>query len=265
MSIITARYISFLILLLLLVVSCTDSKDPDTYRVLEVIDGDTIIIDHHKADRVRYLGINTPEMLRDDSPGDPFSIESTLFNKKLVLGKDVTLEIDEEKYDPYGRLLAYVFVDGKFVNEELVREGFARSFFIGPNRKYENRINKAQQEAQKDKIGIWGSPDSFKTPKDNRDFLIKPFQAGEYINDRVVVRGKIDRIKKNSSKVMVLSIEDNLDIVFFKDSLSNFRFFKIDPAYDYVGNPVEVIGRVTMHRGSPQIVVSHPSVIRVLN
>ena len=56
-----------------------------------------------------------------------------------------------------------------------------------------------------------------------------------------------------------------LDIVFFKDSLENFRFFKIDPAYDYIGKPVEVIGRVTMYRGSPQIIVSHPIVIRELN
>lgn len=259
------RYKTYFILFLFVFFSCTAPNDTETFRVLEVTDGDTIIIDHPKADRVRYLGINTPEMQRDDSPGDPFSYESTLFNEQLVQGKDIRLEIDKEKYDPYGRLLAYVFVDGKFVNEELVREGLARSFFIGPNRKYETRINRAQEEAQKAKKGIWGDPASFKTPADNGDFLIKPFQAREYVNDRVVVRGKIDSIKKNSPKVMVLSIEDNLDIVFFKDSLSNFRFFKIDPAYDYVGKPVEVIGRVTMHRGSPQIVVSHPSVIRVLN
>ena len=181
-----------------------------------------------------------------------------------MLGKDVTLEIDEEKYDPYGRLLAYVFIDGKFVNEELVREGLARSFFIGPNRKYEQRIYKAQKEAQKNKKGIWGNPDSFTTPSENKEFLIKPHQARDYINDRVVVRGKISKLKKINSKVLVLSIENDLDIVFFKDSLENFRFFKIDPAYDYIGKPVEVIGRVTMHRGSPQIVVSHPSVIREL-
>jgi len=261
---ITVYYRSLLIFFLFLVASCGYSKDPDKYRVLEVIDGDTISIDHPKVQRVRYLGINTPEKLYPNSPGDPFSAESTYFNEQLVLGKDVTLEIDEEKYDPYGRLLAYVFIDGKFVNEELVREGLARSFFIGPNRKYEQRIYKAQKEAQKNKKGIWGSPDSFTTPSENKEFLIKPHQARDYINDRVVVRGKISKLKKINSKVLVLSIENDLDIVFFKDSLENFRFFKIDPAYDYIGKPVEVIGRVTMHRGSPQIVVSHPSVIREL-
>jgi len=261
----TVRYNSYLILILFVFVSCVSSNDTDTYRVLQVIDGDTVIIDHPKVDRVRYLGINTPEKLHPESPGDPFSAESTKFNKQLVLGKDVTLEIDEEKYDPYGRLLAYVFIDGKLVNEELVREGLARTFFIGPNRKYENRINKAQKEAQKSRKGLWGNPEKFKTPKENKDFLIKSYQARDYINDRVVVRGKISRMKKNSSKVLVLSIENDLDIVFFKDSLENFRFFRIDPVYDYIGKPVEVIGRVTMHRGSPQIVVSHPSVIRELN
>jgi len=261
----TASYRQYLILVLILIVSCGNSNEADTYRVLKVIDGDTVIIDHPKVERVRYLGIDTPETLKPDSPGDPFSKQATVFNERLVLGKDVTLEIDEEKYDPYGRLLAYVFIDGILVNEELVREGLARAFFIGPNRKYESRIYKAQREAQNNKKGIWGSPESFKTPKDNKKFLIKPFQAREYVNDRVVVRGKINIMKKNNSKVMVLSLENDLDIVFFKDSLENFRFFKIDPAYDYIGKPVEVIGRVTMYRGSPQIIVSHPSVIRELN
>ena len=262
---ITVRYTQYLILFIILLISCTHSKDPETFRVLDVIDGDTIIIDHPKVERVRYLGINTPEKLNSDSPGDPFSLESTEFNEDLVLGKNVILETDEEKYDPYGRLLAYVFVDGKLVNEELVRSGLARAFFIGPNRKYQNRIYKAQKEAQKEGKGIWGDPEGFKYFPENKEFLIKSFQARNHINERVVVRGKIDGIKKNSAKVMVLGIGDDLDIVIFKDSLDNFRFFKIDPAYDYIGIPVEVIGRVTMHRGSPQIVVSHPSVIRVLN
>ncbi len=261
---ITARYKSYLILSLLIFISCVNSSEKETYTVLEVIDGDTVIIDHPKTERVRYLGINTPEKLHENSPGDPFSRESTRFNEQLVLGKKITIETDQEKYDPYGRLLAYVFIDGKLVNEELVRKGLARTFFIGPNRKYENRIYKAQKEAQNGKRGIWGDPDKFKTPGENKNFLIKPYEARDYINDRVVVRGKIDKIKKNSSKVLVLSIENDLDIVFFKDSLENFRFFKIDPAYDYVGKPVEVIGRVTMHRGSPQIVVSHPTVIKEL-
>ncbi len=260
----TVVYRKYLILFLIVLSGCVSSKEQDTYRVIDVIDGDTVIIDHPKAERVRYLGINTPEKLNPESPGDPFSNESTDLNRQLVLGKEVILETDEEKYDPYGRLLAYVFVDGKLVNEELVREGLARSFFIGPNRKYENRINKAQKEAQNSRKGIWSSPWNFKTPAENRDFLIKSYQARDYLNDRVVVRGKISNMKKNSSRVMVLSLEGDLDIVFFKDSLENFRFFKIDPLYDYIGKPVEVIGRVTMHRGSPQIVVSHPSVIKVL-
>ena len=262
---ITASYRKYLILFLILFVCCGNSNDADNYRVLEVVDGDTVIIDHPKVERVRYLGINTPEKLTPDSPGEPFSKESTAFNEKLVLGKDVTLEIDEEKYDPYGRLLAYVFIDGKLVNEVLVREGLARAFFIGPNRKYEKRIYEAQKEAQSKKIGIWGSPNNFKSLKENYKFLIKPFQARDYVHERVVVRGKIDSLKKINSKVMVLSLENDLNIVFFKDSLDNFRFFNIDPAYDYIGKPVEIIGRVTMYKGSPQIVVSHPSVIRELN
>lgn len=256
---------SYLIFFLFLVSSCSYSDSKETYRVSGVLDGDTVIIDHPKVKRLRYLGINAPETLTSYSPGDPYYFESTALNKKLVFGKEVTLEFDEEKYDSYGRLLAYVFVDGKLVNEELVREGLARAFFIGPNRKYEQRVYKAQSYAQEKRKGIWSNQAGNTKISRNREFLIKPENIKDFIHERVVVRGKITGEKKNNSKVLVLGLENDLDIVIFKDSIENFKFFSIDPATYYTGKPVEVIGKVTMYRGSPQIVISHPTVIRELN
>ena len=66
----TVSYRQYLILFLILFIACGNSKETETYRVLEVIDGDTVIIDHPKVERVRYLGINTPEKLTPDSPGE---------------------------------------------------------------------------------------------------------------------------------------------------------------------------------------------------
>jgi len=261
----SVSYKRYIIYFLLLLFSCDNTEGRDRFIVTDVVDGDTILINHPKIERLRYLGINAPENLTEESPGDPFSRESTYFNGTLVGGKKIRVEYDEEKYDPYGRLLGYVFVDDLLINEEIVRQGLARVLFIGPNRKYENRILNAQKEAQDSKRGIWGNPNGFTTPDDNKQFLIKTAKASNYIDQRVVVRGKINKLRKKNSKVTVLSMEDDLNLVFFNDTLDNFKFFGIEPANFYTGKPVEVIGRVKMYRGTPQIVVTHPISIRVLN
>ena len=232
------------------------------YTVDKVIDGDTVIVkelDPH----VRYLGIDSPEILTDDSPGDPLSEEAKRFNERLVYGKRVKLEFDREKYDPYGRVLAYVFVDGVFVNEELVRNGLARALVIKPNDRYADIIYRAEEEAKRERKGIWGNLSKLRPPPENINFLIKPFKASEHIGHRVVVRGKIVDYRK-SKKVLVLNMEGDLDIVIFSDNWDEFEFFGIAPERHYVGKPVEVIGRVTVYRGKPQIIVSHPISIRSL-
>ena len=117
-------------------------KSPDLaeHNVLNVIDGDTVIIDDDKKSRIRYLGIDTPEIAYQGSLGDPMSEEAKDFNAKLVQGKIVKLEFDEEKYDVYGRILAYVYVDDLLVNEELLKEGLATALIIEPNGMYSEII-----------------------------------------------------------------------------------------------------------------------------
>lgn len=241
----------------------TDLSGHDEYTVKGVIDGDSIILNDIESTNVRYLGINAPEVLTYDSPGESFSDEAKNLNENLVVGKKIRLEFDKERYDPYGRTLAYVFVDDVLVNEELVRKGFARAYIINPNDKYADRIIKAQEEAKLGRKGIWGDLYSLEPPGGNNDFLIKPSNASRYIDQRVVVRGKITKFRK-SDKVLVLKMDGQLDIVLFPGSLSNFRFFNIKPEEYYMGKPVEVIGKVKMYKGRPNIIVNHPISIRAL-
>jgi len=119
----------------------------DFKKVNYVIDGDTIVLEN--GEKVRYLGINAPEL------GQPYSSQALKLNKKLVLNKKVRLEFDIQKRDKYNRLLAYVWSGGVLVNEKLVKEGLAVSETIQPNVKYQDRILKAQQEARKNCRGIW--------------------------------------------------------------------------------------------------------------
>ena len=234
---------------------------PDEYEVAEVIDGDTIVINDSSHTPVRYIGIDTPEILTTDTPGEPFASQAKEFNKKILDGRKIRLEYDQERYDRYGRLLAYVFADDIFVNEELVKKGLADKLEIKPNLKYRDRIKKALADAQNAKIGIWSDHDKFATPKANKTFLIKPDRADNYIGQSVVVRGKITGYRK-SDKVLVLKIEDDLDIVIFRDDWENFAFFGIDPENYYPGSPVEAIGRVKLYKGRPEIIVSHPITLK---
>lgn len=115
--------------------------------VKRVIDGDTIELEDRT--RVRYIGIDTPETEQC------FWKEATEENKKLVEGKKIRLENDVQKQDKYGRTLAYVFAGGIFVNEELVRAGFAKVYTYPPDVKYTEKFVAAQKEARGEKLGLW--------------------------------------------------------------------------------------------------------------
>ncbi len=232
------------------------------YTVEEVIDGDTVIlagVDTH----VRYLGMDCPEIPVEDSPGDPFSIEAKNLNQGLVRGKKVRLEFDEEKYDDYGRMLAYVFVDGIFVNEYLTRKGLALAFIIKPNDKYASIIYQAEGKAKRERVGIWGNLGAVQRRSENQGSVIEPSQASRYIGQRVVVRGKITDFRK-SEKVLSLKMGDDMNVVIFSNDWENFKFFDINPENYFLGKQVEVIGRVKVYKGKTQIVISHPISIRVI-
>ena len=121
----------------------------DTDRVARVIDGDTIILSG--GERVRYIGIDTPEM----DPEEPFAVQATQANRELVEGKPVRLERDVSETDKYGRLLRYIWVDEKLVNLELVRLGLAEAKAYPPDVRYQSLLDAAETEAKLTGRGMW--------------------------------------------------------------------------------------------------------------
>jgi len=118
----------------------------DTFTVVRVIDGDTCVLENDE--RVRYLGINAPE------EGDAQFNEATQANNNLVAGKKVQLELQDPSRDRQGRLLAYIFVDEIFVNEELIRQGYAH--IQRPLAAiYRDRLLTTQKTAWQEALGIW--------------------------------------------------------------------------------------------------------------
>ena len=120
--------------------------------VTKVIDGDTIEIEG--GDRVRYIGIDTPETFDPRKKVQCFGRQASNKNKDLVGGKKVRLENDVNDTDKYGRLLRYVWVDETLINETLVKEGFAFSSPYPPDVKYQARLDEAQTFAQSKNLGL---------------------------------------------------------------------------------------------------------------
>lgn len=141
--------------------------DYSNVYVRRVVDGDTLQLE--TGDRVRLIGIDTPEMhssdklyrdsqrtKQDASTIQKLGRQSYEFTKNLVEGKRVALEFDVEKYDKYKRILAYVYLkDGTFVNAEIVKQGYASLMTIPPNIKYEDLFLKLYREARENKRGLW--------------------------------------------------------------------------------------------------------------
>ncbi|MEK7096853.1 MAG: thermonuclease family protein [Patescibacteria group bacterium] len=121
--------------------------EKQTILVTRVIDGDTIEIEGNI--KVRYVGINSPESEQC------FSNEAYLENKKLVEGKTVTLIKDVSDKDKYGRLLRYVYLNDLFVNDYLIKNGFAKIMMIKPDIKYYQEFKIGEKEAKEKKFGIW--------------------------------------------------------------------------------------------------------------
>lgn len=146
---------AFLFFAWLITVSAVCLAETRDVRVRHAIDGDTIVLSN--GDRVRYRGINAPEISHEDSPGEPLGWSAARRNRQLVQGEAVRLVIDDlERRDRFGRLLASVFLqNGSSVSEILVGEGLAFVCLSEMESPFSKRLIAAQREAIDKKMGLW--------------------------------------------------------------------------------------------------------------
>jgi len=235
------------------------SRNSDDVRVVRVVDGDTVDVDSGVT--VRYIGIDTPETRRQTSAGwvatgDEDGEEAKKANEALVMGKKVRLEYDVQKKDKYSRTLAYVFVQENkkeiMVQTELLRRGLAFLYTLPPNVRYVDVFLAAQKEARKNKAGMWA-----------HEFYVPSAQACNFLGQRKFVSGKVSGARRTDKMV---SLEmDGLHVIIFTKDLGFFEKEGINPAQDYTDKRVSVFGLVKSYRGSPEIIVSHPWQIEILD
>ncbi len=145
------RIIFFLILIVLFLYGFSNAQD--VVRVKRVVDGDTLLLTNQE--RVRLIGVDTPETKHPQKPVHYFGKEASLFTRRMVEGKRVRLEYDWQKRDKYGRLLAYVYlIDGTFLNAEIIKQGYGFAYTKYPF-KYLEEFRRYEKEARENRRGLW--------------------------------------------------------------------------------------------------------------
>lgn len=165
---------SALISVVLVVVACTAPAPPEPVpipgrtdrglpaTVVQVIDGDTLEVrfSDGSTDRVRLLGIDTPETVKPDAPVDCFGPEASARTEDLLpADTPVIVQRDREARDRYGRLLLYLWrqQDGLFVNASLLADGYARTLSIEPNSTHRSYLSAESAAARAAGTGLWGA------------------------------------------------------------------------------------------------------------
>jgi micrococcal nuclease len=150
-----ARGLGLLLVLLGLALPAS-AQSPLEGTVTRIVDGDTIHVElGGRIEKVRYIGVNTPEVHHPRKGEEPGGRAAAAVNRRLVSGRRVRLELDAQARDRHGRLLAYVWVADTMVNAELVRRGYAQVMTVPPNVRHQSLFLKLQREAREAGRGLW--------------------------------------------------------------------------------------------------------------
>jgi len=172
----------------------------DSYcLVRKVIDGDTIVVEYKgKSEKVRFLCVNTPESVHPDKKQNvPMGKVASRYTKNNLLGEKVGLEFEGRRRGNYGRLLAYVIIDGVNFNIELVKQGLSPYYTkYGLSKKYDRQFREAERYARKHRLNIWGDPylarkylrlkskwGQKRPPPREKDYSIAP-SSGKYVGSK---------------------------------------------------------------------------------
>ncbi len=251
-----------LLIFLSLLLTCAKTE-----KVIEVIDGDTFRTE--KGETVRLLGINAPEMT------DPGGDIAKNFLLLMILNMAVRLERDITDKDEYGRLLRYVYINGTFVNAELVRMGYAETRFYPPDTAYREEMMGLEKIAVRTGRGLWsfsvfqipdtaGTITKIRPKKEIESEIISWQDADKYYGQTKTVEGTIVATN-NIGKVCFLNFHKNwrkyFTAVIFS---SNFDEFPSNPEDYYLNRTVRVRGLIKEYKGKPEIILKSPSQIEII-
>ena len=224
---------------------------PKTYRykhqVKRVYDGDTIILKN--GDRVRLLGINTPEIESHYRNGEQGGQTAKQWLKDKLQQGVVYLEYDQQKKDKYDRSLAHLFLEnGEHLNKTIVQAGLATLSIIPPNLRYVDELKKAEVLALEQGLGIWQMESYQPVSIENLSAENKNSGWQRFLATATKIR--------STRKYIRLRLSDNVDIRIPKDNLEWFPELE-----SYLNRPLEIRGWASRTKDRYSILIRHPSSI----
>ena len=260
--------------------------------ILHVSDGDTVaLLLGGRRVKVRLIGIDTPERERDGQPAEPHGEEAALFMENLLLGESVWLEYEpaQPRLDVHGRTLAYLYraPDGLFVNLEIARQGYGEAEPQFPSR-YMTLFLDAQKKARQAEKGIWSPslPAAAGRPLAPRAGPAPPAapaeaapppvpaasgwsaeEAARHAGETGTVCGTVvdaSWVRSTKGEPTFLNFgrphpEESFTVLIWGDDRAAFG----EPEKDYLGKRICVAGKVSLHKGRPEIVVGKPAQLQV--
>jgi micrococcal nuclease len=219
------------------------------YRVAKVFDGDTVLLE--SGERVRLLGINTPEVAHRNQPADPGGEAARQFLQNLLEGRLVRLEYGPERYDKYQRVLAHLFTEEEEnINARLLSEGYAHAVVKQPNIRRIEQYFSAESEARELKRGIWNLP----------QFEVAAIERAQvFRNTFRRLRGVVHRVEEKQS-AWLLHFNAGVKALISKDYLAPFVREGRHPQ-QLAGKRITIRGWVHQSKGAPLIRLNHPRMV----
>ncbi|MEJ2143176.1 MAG: thermonuclease family protein [Gammaproteobacteria bacterium] len=236
----------------ILAADCLSRFYDSKVEVKRVFDGDTFQLTDGR--KVRIIGINTPELERDNKPADPLAYEARDALKNLLKeNRHIQLRLGKEKYDRYHRLLAHPFLaDGTNITEQLLKKGLGFALLIPPNNWQSECYRQAENHAREQKLGLWKHP--YYQPV-AAERITKNFR-GYYR-----VKGKVGRIGESRNAYWL-----NLSSGFaLRISKKDARYFHALPVESLKDKTITARGWVYERNNEMRMNVHHPAALEVVN
>lgn len=230
--------------------SCSTDRADVSLAVSYVYDGDTVKLNDGR--KVRFIGINTPEIDHDGGLSEPFAHEARKRVLQLIGDSPIRLRYGKERHDRYGRVLAHPYLsDGRSINVLLLQEGLATTLVVPPNTWNYACYQAVEQRARERGLGIWSlpryrpvSPDML--PKDRPGFRL--------------VKGTIEQVVESRHSIW-LEMAGPMALRIPRNDLPNFSGWKLD---DLVGRRIMARGWPNYRNGKWRMSLRHPAAMEIL-
>ena len=230
---------------------CLAERSDETVEIQHIHDGDTVWL--RDGRKIRLIGINTPELARDDRPADPLAGEAkAALQQRIRQSAKVRLRYGQEKSDRYGRLLAHLYdSQGQNLSEWLLRQGLAYALTVPPNLHHNTCYRQAEQDARAQRKGLWSDKYTYILQADKLPRSTRGFQ---------LIQGQVERVGHSRDAVW-LNFNRQFAVRIQRQDLPWFQGIKLD---NLKGKRLEVRGWVQYHNNQLRMRVQHPAALQDL-